>query len=656
MRKTKTNIKNPLIFQLSIFILSMIFLFSIYIILDLKGNNIERETQLIYQKLDYNSQMVQLFIEEKGNYLKPLKSIFETTKIEDLLTDSINNKYLKTISDDRFVSNPYIGLSDGRFLSGTDWVPGEGYDPRTRVWYQDALSSESVSFTRPYIDLMSYDYTISAVVPLNIDGKFAGVLGEDIYLNGLSDFVNGLNLPGEGTPFISTEDGFVIGHANKNYIASNSHDIAGYKNLMFLVDKGEHIFETDFNGTDSIVFVSNIPILKSKFIYIVDREFIYKPIDSMVIKYSFILFVLVSLIVVVLLKTTIVVTKVDNNIELESDEHHESLSKQPNKGLCSKKDVEFRVIERLKNSIAYINDLKSISSKNGDTQSEQSFEFIKNDLNEIALSMIEIMDVSSESSIKSRHEIFKMNDVFNELRKYYEYRNQGERAKLNISRFEVSDTEFIGNRILVKDVLICLINRVFGLFRDSSIELLSEYDGYFYTIALFVKDVDLEKGIDLSVIENVITDVGGNFIKDKGKVQISFPMYLFNESRQSIESYENMYDMSQMKGNLVYDENIPGIGAILDIVKSKDILVHKLNERNIKLSTEDIVFISSQTSLELLEGLNDSFVVCVLSKDRSNLELEDMVKDVIVRPITAEKIYDKIRNRNRVYGISEQNK
>lgn len=648
MRKTKTNIKNPLIFQLSIFILSMIFFFSFYIIFDLKDNNIERETQLIYQKLDYNSQMVQLFIEEKGNYLKPLKSIFETTEILDLLSDSTDNKYLKTINDDKFVSNPYIGLADGRFLSGTDWVPGEGYDPRTRVWYQDALSSESITFTRPYIDLMSYDYTISAVVPLNINGKFTGVLGEDIYLNGLSDFIKALNLPGDGTPFISTEDGLVIGHSNKNYIASNSHDIAGYKSLMFLVDKGEYIFETDFNGTDSIVFVSNIPVLKSKFIYIVDRDFIYKPIDSMVIKYTFLLFVLAVLIIVVLLKTTVVVTRVDAEIDQITDTESVAYTGKSSQRSCSKKDVEFRVIERLKNTIAYVNDLRVVSSKKDDN-GVASLDLIRNDLNEIALNMIEIMDVSEERSIKSKYEIFKMNDVFRDLTKYYEFRNQGEKVKLNISRFEVSDTEFIGNRILVKDILICVVNRIFGLYKDVSIEMLSEYDGYFYTIALFVKDVDLEKGLDLSVVENVIIDVGGNFIKDKGKVQISFPMYLYNESRQSIESFENMYDMAQMKGRLIYDENIPGIGAILDIVKSKDISIHRLNERNISVGLGDIVFVNSQTTDELLDGLNNSFVVYILNKDRGTVELDDMVKDVIVRPITAEKIYDKIRNRNRVY-------
>lgn len=653
MRKTKTSINNPLIFQLSIFILSLIFFFCLYIILDLKGNNIERETQLIYQNLDYNSQMVKLFIDEKGNYLKPLKSIFETTELEDLLTDSTENKYLKTANDDKYVSNPYIGLADGRFLSGTEWVPGGGYDPRTRVWYQDALGSESVTFTRPYIDLMSYDYTISAVVPLNIDGKFTGVLGQDIYLNGLSDFIKDLNLPGEGVSFVSTEDGLIIGHVNKNYIASNAHDISGYKSLMFLMDKGEHIFETEFNGTDSIVFVSNIPILKSKFIYIVDREYIYNPIDSMVIKYTFMLFILIVLIIVILLKTTVIVTKINPSSSDNVIVDYESEGKLSNQRRCSKKDVEFRVIERLKNTVSYIDDLKVDSQKSGDDRASDFYDFIRNDLNEISLSMLEIINISDEDTVKSRHEIFKMNDVFEEITEYYRYKKLGEEGKLNISRFEIADTEFIGNKVLVKDVLICLVNRIFSMHKDVSIDMLSEYDGYFYTIALFVKNVDFANNIDLSIIENVINDIGGNFIKNNGKVQISFPMYLFNESRQSIESYENMYDMSLMKGRLIYDENIPGIGAILDIVKNKDLTVHKLNNNDTIVGKEDIVFISTQTKSDLLRGLDDNFIVFILSKDRNNIQLDDMVKDVIIRPITAEKIYDKIRNRNRIYSIND---
>ena len=46
----------------------------------------------------------------------------------------------------------YAGLSDGRFVQGVDLPVPEGFDPRTRSWYQQAETSNRVAITEPYFD------------------------------------------------------------------------------------------------------------------------------------------------------------------------------------------------------------------------------------------------------------------------------------------------------------------------------------------------------------------------------------------------------------------------------------------------------------------------------------------------------------------------
>src|SRR4051812_45323501 len=50
------------------------------------------------------------------------------------------------------VGSVYMGFADGRFLTGSVFVPPAGWDPRKRPWYQLAATRGKLSYSAPYRD------------------------------------------------------------------------------------------------------------------------------------------------------------------------------------------------------------------------------------------------------------------------------------------------------------------------------------------------------------------------------------------------------------------------------------------------------------------------------------------------------------------------
>ncbi|WP_024872573.1 methyl-accepting chemotaxis protein [Tolumonas lignilytica] len=100
----------------------------------------------------------------------------------------------------------YAGTADGRMVvSKIGWKAPEGYDPRQRPWYQDAVSANKLTVTAPYEDASSHALMISVAEPYDF-GANKGVISGDVVITDLinnvnkiqSDGVSGLLVDGSG--------------------------------------------------------------------------------------------------------------------------------------------------------------------------------------------------------------------------------------------------------------------------------------------------------------------------------------------------------------------------------------------------------------------------------------------------------------------------
>ncbi len=114
-------------------------------------------------------------------------------------------------------TNLYFGNEQGEFfIDETSTDSPEGYDPRSRPWYQLAKAKNVVSFTEPYIDAFTNQLLITAVAPIN-QGGFVGVAGGDLTLNVVSDIVNQIDFMGLGHAVLVTGQGKVLAHPDKAF-------------------------------------------------------------------------------------------------------------------------------------------------------------------------------------------------------------------------------------------------------------------------------------------------------------------------------------------------------------------------------------------------------------------------------------------------------
>ncbi len=80
--------------------------------------------------------------------------------------------------------------------------PGDTYDPRQRPWYKLALSSARGVWTDPYIFHSPPEPGITAARAVRAGGALVGVVGIDMQLNGLAEFLSSLAVAKSGEAFV----------------------------------------------------------------------------------------------------------------------------------------------------------------------------------------------------------------------------------------------------------------------------------------------------------------------------------------------------------------------------------------------------------------------------------------------------------------------
>jgi adenylate cyclase len=89
----------------------------------------------------------------------------------------------------------------------------DSFDPRNRPWYVGAVKSRKAYWTDFYIFFTDQKYGITVAIPImGSDGQLLGVLGLDITLQKISEFLETLKIGKSGRAIIVDEDGELVAH------------------------------------------------------------------------------------------------------------------------------------------------------------------------------------------------------------------------------------------------------------------------------------------------------------------------------------------------------------------------------------------------------------------------------------------------------------
>ncbi|WP_395015825.1 methyl-accepting chemotaxis protein [Dongia sp.] len=160
----------------------------------------------------------------------------------------------RTVAQAVFKSNfmfTYLGTAaDGHFtMSPPDTLP-EGYDPRTRPWYKDAVAAKASTLTEPYEDASTKKLIITVATPVARDGTEIGVVGGDLDISAVVEMVEKLDLNGLGKAFLVSEDGTVIMHPDKAAVDKEKAEKAAADNTATDQEPAKTVLADIYPGAD----------------------------------------------------------------------------------------------------------------------------------------------------------------------------------------------------------------------------------------------------------------------------------------------------------------------------------------------------------------------------------------------------------------------
>lgn len=153
------------------------------------------------------------------------------------------------------VNCAYLGVSDGRMLVQPKQDLPEGYDPRKRPWYPQAVEKNGeVVLTDPYEDAFDKGhYVISYVKSLKGDnGQVVGVAGIDVNLKQVAQQVTNIKIGNAGYAAVIDKSGKIISHKDSKFIGKTGKDESWINDVSNSAGK---ILTENISGTEFYVFV-----------------------------------------------------------------------------------------------------------------------------------------------------------------------------------------------------------------------------------------------------------------------------------------------------------------------------------------------------------------------------------------------------------------
>ncbi len=214
------------------------------------SDNPEILEKLLFQNLQISPQFSGLYYgDETGSFVYVMRSKGPGPYRTKIITNSKGDRSTKFIW-----RNEDYSIVESRF-DATDT-----FDPRERPWYKNALSTRNIIWTDPYIFFSSKKPGITAASPvISSNGQLDGVIGVDIEIEAISDFLSNLKIGNNGAVIILNRNGDVIAHPNPALIKIEDADgVLQFANIKEISDPIAQAAFGNFIKTDDVTIAREI--------------------------------------------------------------------------------------------------------------------------------------------------------------------------------------------------------------------------------------------------------------------------------------------------------------------------------------------------------------------------------------------------------------
>ena len=254
----------------------------------------DKESQM---EVKYYASSVSSWLERETAVIDSLATeLAGKSKVDD---NALSEDVMSYTNYSAVASDIYVAISDGSFFDGTGWIPDEGWDFTSRVWYTGAIErpNEKV-FGPPYIDVISGQRVIpiSKAVKLK-DGRTA-VVSMDLTTDALIEMINVNTDASDGRYVIMTAgDGTLLMHPETEFLSDgeNTVNISNVIDGIYLTASAAGESFIDYDGVNKYIFQEDVPSSDWYMMVVIPVSVYNQLINKMIM--TFIIILIVSVII-----------------------------------------------------------------------------------------------------------------------------------------------------------------------------------------------------------------------------------------------------------------------------------------------------------------------------------------------------------------------
>ncbi|MGY3957874.1 methyl-accepting chemotaxis protein [Aeromonas popoffii] len=176
----------------------------------------------------------------------------------------------------------YFGESNGKMHDSDPSINRDGYDPRSRGWYQEAMSKGGLIVTKPYLDVAYNIMVVTLAQPAQ-----GGVVGGDLSIASLVEDITKMKLPADGIAIMMHKDGTVIAYKDAAKAMKPATEIDNdLTNALIEQSKASNSLLPayfDNEGRDKLLWSVDIPDTDWALVLVLDKETLEAPLSSLLI-------------------------------------------------------------------------------------------------------------------------------------------------------------------------------------------------------------------------------------------------------------------------------------------------------------------------------------------------------------------------------------
>ncbi|XEI33777.1 methyl-accepting chemotaxis protein [Aeromonas veronii] len=174
----------------------------------------------------------------------------------------------------------YFGESSGKMHDSDPSINRDGYDPRSRGWYQEAMGKGGLIVTKPYLDVAYNIMVVTLAQPVS-----GGVIGGDLSIASLVEDVTKMQLPADGFAIMMHKDGTIIAYKDAAKAMKPASEIDNdLTNALIEQSKSSKELVPayfDNEGRDKLLWAVDIPDTDWELVLVLDKAALEAPLSSL---------------------------------------------------------------------------------------------------------------------------------------------------------------------------------------------------------------------------------------------------------------------------------------------------------------------------------------------------------------------------------------